>query len=223
MFLLDKPAAWSSFRVVGLVRRLIGIKKVGHAGTLDPMATGLLVICTGRATKSVSVVQDGEKCYEALVQFGASTPSYDAETPPDITAPAAHITPEMIRDCLQTKFTGLIWQQPPMYSAIKVKGQRLYKLARKGVEVARKDREVMIHEVRLEDYDAETAQARLQIHCGKGTYIRSLAHDLGIALGSRAHLTALRRTRTGPYMVHNALTASELVSRFNADDLINLS
>lgn len=223
VFLLDKPKGWSSFRVVGLTRRLIGIKKVGHAGTLDPMATGLLVLCTGKATKAISLVQDGIKTYEATVQFGASTPSYDAETDPDETAAFGHLDERMILQCLQEHFTGEILQIPPMYSAIKVKGQRLYKLARKGLEVERKERQVVIHSLELLGYNPESGEARLSVICGKGTYIRSLAHDLGIKLGSRAHLTALRRTQIGPYSVQHALTAPELVSRFKADDDIDLS
>lgn len=223
VLLLDKPAGWSSFRMVGLTRRLIGIKKVGHAGTLDPMATGLLVLCTGKATKAVSAVQDGIKVYEASVQLGTSTPSYDAETEPDQTADFSDITEAQISDCLSSTFTGVIEQLPPMYSAIKVKGQRLYKLARKGVEIERNPRRVTIHELVLNSYDPEKGEARLTVTCSKGTYIRSLAHDLGIALGSRAHLSALRRTKSGDYSVEQALTAKELVSRFKADDDIDLS
>lgn len=223
VFLIDKPKGWSSFRVVGLTRRLIGIKKVGHAGTLDPMATGLLVLCTGKATKAISQVQDGTKSYEATVQFGASTPSYDAETEPDIRADFGHIDTPQIENVLQQYFMGEILQTPPMYSAIKIKGQRLYKLARKGLEVERKQRQVIIHSLHLNGYNPKSGEARLSVTCGKGTYIRSLAHDLGLALGSRAHLTALRRTQIGPYSVQHALTATELVSRFNADDDIDLS
>ncbi|MCC5933062.1 MAG: tRNA pseudouridine(55) synthase TruB [Candidatus Cyclonatronum sp.] len=223
VILLDKPGGWSSFRLVGLTRRLIGIKKVGHAGTLDPMATGLLVLCTGKATKSVSAVQDGIKVYEARVQFGASTPSYDAETEPDATSSFSHITHHAVAAKLKECFTGEIQQVPPMYSAIKIKGQRLYKLARKGLEVERSLRTVVIHKIELSSYDASAGEAELEITCSKGTYIRSLAHDLGLALGSRAHLTALRRTQIGPYSVERALTATELVSRFKADDVIDLS
>lgn len=212
IFLIDKPRDWSSFRVVSFLRNMLGIKKIGHSGTLDPMATGMLILCTGKATKSIDLIQRQEKTYEACIRFGASTPSYDAETDIDKTAETKHITQDDIRQMLEKEFTGKIEQVPPMYSAIKQKGQRLYKLARQGKIVQRPPRAVIIHEVRIIRYDNPNLE--LMIRCSKGTYIRSLAHDLGIALGSLAFLTALVRTRIGTYGLEDALTISKIRELF---------
>ncbi len=204
VILADKPQGWTSFDVVNKIRwklrHLTGVKKikVGHAGTLDPMATGLLIVCCGKATKSIAEFQDLPKTYTGTLKLGATTPSYDAETEEDQQYPYEHIT-ETRLEAARQKFTGKIEQIPPMYSAIKVKGQPLYKLARKGKTIERKARQVEIYsfafrQIRLPYIDFE-------VQCSKGTYIRSLAHDLGQALGSGAYLTALRRTAIGPYLV----------------------
>jgi tRNA pseudouridine55 synthase len=209
--LLDKPIEWSSFDVVKYVRRRIPPKKVGHAGTLDPLATGLLILCTGKATRTISQIQALPKTYRAKIQFGASTPSYDAETEPNELADWSHITKETIQKTIEGQFIGSISQVPPAYSAIRVKGQRLYKKARKGEEVELYPRQITIHSVEIEDFSLPEITVR--VHCGKGTYIRSLAHDLGIALDSRAHLTWLRRIDTGDFSVENALTPEQFDER----------
>lgn len=221
-FLVDKPIGWSSFRVVGLIKKLLGIKKVGHAGTLDPMATGLLIVCAGKkATKQIHLFQDAIKYYRAEVTFGFSTPSYDGETEPLETMPYSHITSTDIQRCLDTDFSGEITQIPPMYSAIKHKGIPLYKLARKGQELERKPRTVTIFKTELHSYKAPVLD--LSITCSKGTYIRSISHDLGMKLNSRAHMSALRRTGIGLFSVDNALTISELCKYLDPDDKLNLS
>ena len=214
VFLFDKPKGWSSFKAVKVIRRLTGIKKVGHAGTLDPMATGLLVICTGKATKSISQIQDGEKEYLAEVTLGASTASYDAETDVDETADWDHIARGMVEKTIEEQFLGPIEQVPPVYSALKLDGQPLYKMARKGrageiaeqVQAKKRIVEILDNEI----LSFEPPMLNLRIQCSKGTYIRSIAHDLGIALGSRAHLSGLRRTRIGRFDVKDALTVEQL-------------
>lgn len=223
LFLIDKPKGWSSFRPVGLLRKLVQVKKVGHAGTLDPMATGLLVLCVGKATKSIHLLQDGQKTYVATLQLGASTPSYDAETPPDQHSGYSHVHAGDIERAMQQHFSGKIEQKAPMYSAVKHKGQRLYELARQGKEVERKTRIAEIHGHKLHSYDPQTGQATLEITCGKGTYIRSIAHDLGQLLGTHAHLIGLRRTQSGSFTAEQAFTVHELVSYFNAEHYIDLS
>lgn len=207
-FLVDKPKGWSSFDVVKYLRKGLDVKKVGHAGTLDPMATGLLVVCCGRATKSISQIQELEKVYVAEITFGASTESYDAETGIAETAPYEHIDREMVRRVLDEQFTGTIFQVPPMYSAVKHKGTPLYKLARKGKEVKRHPRQIEIHDTDVLEYRPPVLQ--LKVTCGKGTYIRSLAHDLGRTLDSLAHLTGLTRTAIGGYRNADALTIDDL-------------
>ena len=207
VLLMDKPLDWTSFDVVNYVRNRIPPKKVGHAGTLDPLASGLLILCTGKATKSISQIQELDKTYEAKIKFGASTPSYDAEAEPDITAQWNHISREMISEILQQKFTGQIDQVPPAYSAIKVKGERMYKLARRGIDIALNPRKITIHEINI--LDVSLPEVTIRIRCGKGTYIRSLAHDLGIELGSRAHLIGLKRTSIGHFDVKDAVTPEE--------------
>lgn len=207
VILMDKPADWSSFHVVKYVRHRIPPKKVGHAGTLDPLATGLLVLCSGKATKTISQIQEQKKKYTATIRFGASTPSYDAATEPDETADWKHITEERIEDVLQNQFTGVIDQVPPIYSAIKVKGERLYKLARRGEDVELKPRPVLIHSIMIEKI--HMPELTISVECGKGTYIRSLAHDLGIALKSRAYLAALRRTAIGNFEAGDAFLPEE--------------
>ncbi len=212
VILMDKPLHWTSFDVVAFIRNRIPPKKVGHAGTLDPLATGLLILCSGKATKSISQIQEMEKVYEANIRFGTSTPSYDAATETDETAGWEHIKPEKIEQVLNDQFTGTIQQVPPMFSAIKVEGQRLYKAARRGEKVEIKPRQITIYSIEI--LDVSLPDITIRVHCGKGTYIRSLAHDLGLALGSRAHLSGLRRTEIGRFNVNEACTPVEF-NRFN--------
>ncbi len=213
IILMDKESGWSSFDVVKKVRGMAGVKKIGHAGTLDPAATGLLILCTGRATKSIEQIQELEKEYIGTVSFGGSTPSYDGETDFDVKAEWDHITEDQIRDVIQKNFSGYIDQTVPPYSAVKVKGRRLYKSARKGEEVTLKTREVLISEIEVLHLDLP--EVTLRIRCSKGTYIRSIAHDLGIALNSRAYLSSLRRTAIGPYNVDDALQVDELQEKLS--------
>jgi len=203
IILMDKPLEWTSFDVVRYVRNRIPPKKVGHAGTLDPLATGLLILCSGKATKSISMIQDQSKEYVATIKFGESTPSYDAALPADETMDWNHITREMIEQEIEKSFTGVISQVPPIYSAIKMNGERLYKKARRGEKVEIKSREIEIYSTEILDIDLP--YIKVKIHCGKGTYIRSYANDLGIALNSRAHLTGLRRTKIGNYTAEDSI------------------
>lgn len=221
IFLINKPKGWSSFRVVGFLRKMLGIKKIGHAGTLDPMATGLLILCTGKATKSISQIQDQQKSYRAGITFGSSTPSYDAETEPDCNALVDHITQKMIQSAIDENFTGAIDQIAPMYSAVKHKGRRLYTLARKGLEVERQPRSVFIYKNVIKEF--EKSRLILDINCSKGTYIRALAHDLGLALNSRAHLSELTRTGIGEFCHNVAFDVTDLIHIFKCDDKIDLS
>jgi tRNA pseudouridine55 synthase len=203
----DKPAGWTSFDVVKYIRSRIPSKKVGHSGTLDPLATGLLILCAGKATKRISEIQDLPKTYEATIRFGASTPSFDSETDPDQSAEWKHITQGEIEKTISEAFTGTVLQVPPIYSAKRVGGKRLYTYARKGEQVHIEPREVDFHEINILDFSLP--ELKIRVRCGKGTYIRSLAHDLGKALDSLAHLTGLRRTETGPFHVDNAITPIE--------------
>ena len=207
----DKPLEWTSFGLVNKVRYLlcrhIGEKKlkVGHAGTLDPLATGVLIICTGKATKQIDTLQAKTKEYVATLQLGATTPSFDLETEVDATYPTAHITEEKVKEAL-TRFIGRIEQVPPSYSACKVDGKRAYDLARQGKEVELKAKVLVIDEIELQDFNSSAMQATIRVVCSKGTYIRALARDIGLALESGAHLTALRRTRIGDYRVEDCHT-----------------
>lgn len=207
VILIDKPLEWSSFHAVKFVRYRIPPKKVGHAGTLDPLATGLLVMCSGKATKTISQIQGQAKTYEAEIEFGASTPSFDAALEPDEYSDWKHITKEKLISTLNEHFTGNIQQVPPIYSAIKIKGERLYKLARRGEDVEIKPREVEIYSIELIKFNLP--KITIRVECGKGTYIRSLAHDLGLALNSRAYLSQLRRTKIGKFSVDDAFTPDE--------------
>lgn len=215
-FLVDKPAGWSSFEVVKLLRRCLDLRKIGHAGTLDPMATGLLVLCCGRGTKTIEQIQALEKVYVGEVTFGAATASYDAETEVTREAPWEHLSRDLIVDKLKDAFTGDIIQYPPMYSAVKHKGKPLYKLARQGKEVKRKPRVVSVYEIRM--LECSLPAIRLYIRCGKGTYIRSIAHDLGQALDSAAHLTALERSRIGDLSNEDALSVAQLRDIFDVKE-----
>lgn len=214
VLVFDKPLGWTSFQLVGKVRwllcRAIGQKKlkVGHAGTLDPLATGVMIICTGRATKRIEELQQGRKEYVATLQLGATTPSYDLEHEVDQTFPTEHITLETVKTVLQ-QFTGEIEQVPPIFSACKVDGKRAYDLARKGKEVELKAKHITIDEIELLRFDPETMQMDIRVRCSKGTYIRSLARDIGAALDSGAHLTALRRTQVGDYNLDVAFSSLE--------------
>lgn len=209
VLLFDKPYGWSSFDVVRKVRNLIRIKKVGHAGTLDPLATGLLILCTGRATKTIESIQGQEKGYEALIRFGATTASYDAEQPEENVQDTSHLTQAQIEAALQA-FVGEIEQVPPAYSAVKVDGKRAYKAAREGKPIELRRRSVQVYEfVLLEQVEQEPSCWRVRIRCSKGTYIRSLAHDLGQALGVGAYLRGLTRTRIGDYQLEDAWSVSE--------------
>ena len=214
MLLVDKPQSWTSFDVVNKIRyklkHLLGVKniKVGHAGTLDPLATGLLIICTGGSTKKIDLYQGMPKEYEGTIRFGASTPSFDAETEPDATFPFDHITPKMLEE-VKAQFLGDIDQVPPLFSAIKVDGQPLYQKARKGIEVEIKPRKVSIHSI---DWTRiELPEADFIVACSKGTYIRSLANDVGKALGSGAYLSRLVRTGIGEYRLEDAWELEELI------------
>lgn len=209
---IDKPYRMSSFgalaRVRGMISRHVGVKRVktGHAGTLDPLATGVLVLCTGKMTKQIERLQYETKEYTATLQLGATTPSYDLEHAVDATFPTAHITRELVEKSLP-QFVGDVMQVPPAYSAVHVDGHRAYKLRRKSDEVEQKmtAKPVRIDEIELLDFDAEQMQLSIRVVCGKGTYIRSLARDIGRALDSGAHLTALRRTRVGDIRVEDCI------------------
>jgi len=204
IFAIDKPYRLSSFGALAHVRYLIskkiGVKrvKIGHAGTLDPLATGVLVLCTGRCTKQIEQLQAHTKEYTATLQLGATTPSFDLEHPVDATFPTEHITRELVEQVLK-RFTGDIMQVPPAFSACMVDGHRAYQMARKGNDVQLAAKPVRIDEIELMDFDPEKMQMNIRVVCGKGTYIRSLARDIGQALNSGAHLTALRRTRVGDF------------------------
>lgn len=204
----DKPYEWTSFGLVAKVRYLLckrlGVKKlkVGHAGTLDPLATGVLLVCTGKATKRIEELQAHTKEYVATLRLGATTPSFDLEKPVDAEYPTEHITREMVEETLN-RFIGTIEQVPPVFSACKVNGSRAYDLARKGEEVELKAKTLVIDELEL--LRCELPEIVIRVVCSKGTYIRALARDIGEALHSGAHLTALRRTRIGDVRVEDCL------------------
>lgn len=206
----DKPYRWTSFDVVGKTRWLLchTLKqkklKVGHTGTLDPLATGVVVVCTGKKTKCIDQLQQHDKEYIATLQLGATTPSFDLEKPIDATYPTAHITRQLIDEVLPT-FLGEQWQVPPMFSAVKVDGKRAYELARKGEEVDLKAKLLVIDELEVLRFNPETMQLEIRVVCSKGTYIRALARDIGQRLHSGAHLIALRRTRVGDIRVEDCI------------------
>ncbi|HIX45178.1 MAG TPA: tRNA pseudouridine(55) synthase TruB [Candidatus Barnesiella excrementipullorum] len=213
IFYINKPLHWTSFDAVKririqILRRLQRKKiKVGHAGTLDPLATGVMIVCTGRATKQIEKLQAGTKEYIATLRLGATTPSYDLETEIDATYPYEHITRELIEEAL-THFKGSIKQVPPAFSACKVDGTRAYKMARKGKEVELQAKELVIDEIELLDFVPPLATIR--VVCSKGTYIRALARDIGVALNSGAHLTALERRRVGDVSINDCLSIDEI-------------
>ena len=211
---IDKPLEWTSFdavkRVRGALLRRTGLKKlkVGHAGTLDPLATGVMIVCTGRSTKRIEELQAGTKEYIATIALGATTPSYDLETEIDAYYPTEHINRESVEQAL-SKFIGEIEQIPPTYSACKVDGKRAYKAARKGQEVELKPKKLVIDEIELLEYDQK--EVKIRVVCSKGTYIRALARDLGEALSSGAHLSGLRRTRVGDAKIEDCLSVDQAV------------
>ncbi len=217
VILLDKPLNWTSFQVVNKVRWLLRKQfklkkiKVGHAGTLDPLATGLLILCTGKFTKKIDQFQAQEKEYTGTLTLGATTPSYDLETPINQTFETNHLTAEKIHSITQ-QFIGEIQQKPPVFSALKKDGKRLYELARAGKEVDIPARKVTIKE--FEITHITMPQVAFRVVCSKGTYIRSLAHDVGKALHTGAHLTALRRTKIGDFSVQQAQTISDFEKLF---------
>lgn len=203
-----KPYTWTSFQIVSRIRyhlsRRYGIKrfKVGHAGTLDPLATGVLLLCTGKATKRIEELQSHTKEYEAEIMLGATTPSYDMEHPVNATYPYEHITREAVEEALKN-FVGDIQQRPPLFSACKVDGKRAYDLARKGSDMELAPKQIRIDSIEL--LECELPKIKIRVVCGKGTYIRSLARDIGEALGSGAYLTALARTRIGEYKLDDCI------------------
>ncbi len=207
---INKPYTWTSFQIVNKVRyhlsRKYGIKrfKVGHAGTLDPLATGVLLLCTGKATKRIEELQKHTKEYIAEITLGATTPSFDMEHPVDATYPYEHITREMVEETLQ-KFIGDIEQRPPLFSACKVEGKRAYDLARKGSDMELTAKQIRIDAIELLEYDLP--RIRIKVTCGKGTYIRSLARDIGQELQSGGYLSDLVRTRVGEYRLEDCITA----------------
>lgn len=216
ILLIDKPLHWTSFQVVNklrwAIRKRFGLKKikVGHAGTLDPLATGLLIVCTGKMTKKIAELQGQPKEYTGTFHLGATTPSFDLETETDQTWPTEHLREEMIRDAAN-HFTGVIQQYPPIYSAVKQDGERLYLKARRGEQVEMKLREVRIHAFEITRIDMPEVDFR--VVCSKGTYIRSLANDFGKYLKSGAHLTALCRTKSGEFDLKEAETIESFLKR----------
>lgn len=211
---IDKPLGWTSFdavkRLRGALTRRLKLRKfkVGHAGTLDPLATGVLIVCTGKATKRIEELQAGTKEYVATIRLGATTPSFDLETEVDATFPVEHITEELVRSVLP-QFTGHIMQVPPVFSAVKVDGKRAYLSARKGADIELKAKPLQIDELELLSFSPE--QIELRVVCSKGTYIRALARDIGLALKSGAHLTALRRTRVGDVSIADCRSVEDTV------------
>jgi tRNA pseudouridine55 synthase len=205
--LVDKHLGATSFTIVRKLRRFLGIKKVGHAGTLDPAAEGLLIVCFGKATKTIEHIQELPKTYVSGILLGRETPSYDRETPISEELPYDHVTPEMVEAAIHTQFTGEISQVPPVYSALKVDGQPLYKKARKGEHIVVQPRNVTIYGWKPIRIDLPLLL--YEITSSKGTYIRSLAHDIGRALGTCGTLASLRRTHTGHFCVERALIISD--------------
>lgn len=217
LLLIDKPKFWTSFDVVKKVKSEIRKKfpvklKVGHAGTLDPLASGLMIICTGRATKMIEKYQDLPKEYITKIQFGATTPSFDLETEVDKTYEYSHITEELVKKTLLS-FIGLIEQVPPLFSAKFVDGKRAYTLARKGKDITLKAATVNIYNIELTEYNLPYVE--IKVKCSKGTYIRSLARDIGEKLNSGAHIIGLQRTAIGDFKIENALNINELTNFIN--------
>ena len=223
---INKPYRMTSFGALAYVRtrlsRRLGVKrlKIGHAGTLDPLATGVLILCTGKATKQIEKLQLQDKEYTATLQLGATTPSFDLEHEVDNTFPTAHITQELISEVLK-QFVGEIQQVPPLFSAVMVNGDRAYELARKGSDVELKAKTVRIDEIELTRFDPKTMQMDIRVACGKGTYIRSLARDIGVALKSGAHLTALCRTRVGQVRIEDCLSLEDFPNWMDRQQIVS--
>jgi len=219
----DKPLRWTSFDLVAKVRynlcRKLGKKKlkVGHSGTLDPLATGVVIVCTGKKTKLIEQLQCDVKEYVATLQLGATTPSYDMEKEVDATYPTDHITRSLIDEVIPT-FLGEQWQVPPIFSAVQINGKRAYEFARKGEEVELKPKLLKIDEIEVLSFDEQTMQLTIRVVCSKGTYIRALARDIGERLHSGAYLTALRRTRVGDTRVEDCMTIEQFLEKLNADN-----
>lgn len=218
----DKPLKWTSFAVVNKIRyhicRKLGVKKikVGHAGTLDPLATGVMIICTGKATKRIEEFQYHTKEYIATLRLGATTPSFDLEKEIDVTYPTEHITRELVEETLKG-FVGSIEQIPPVFSACKVEGKRAYELARNGEEVELKAKTLVIDEIEL--LDCRLPEIKIRVVCSKGTYIRALARDIGRALNSGAHLTGLVRTRVGNIKLEDCLQVEDFAEWLEKQDI----
>lgn len=219
----DKPLHWTSFDLVAKVRynlcRKLGRKKlkVGHTGTLDPLATGVVIICTGKKTKLIDKLQYDVKEYIATLQLGATTPSYDLEKEVDATYPTEHITRALIDETIP-QFLGEQWQVPPMFSAVQVNGKRAYELARKGETVELKAKLLKIDEIEVLAFEPQTMQLTIRVVCSKGTYIRALARDIGERLNSGAHLIALRRTRIGDTRVEECMTIDGFLEELNKNE-----
>ncbi len=210
ILLVQKPKGWTSFDVVNRLRGILHVRKAGHAGTLDPMATGLLIVCTGKETKRIDRLQATEKEYDVTMVLGARTPSFDAETEISERRSLDGITEDLVREVLQS-YVGPQIQVPPMWSAAKVSGKRLYKYARKGETIERKPREVFVRAITLKD--TAIPEVRFTIVCSKGTYVRSLVDDIGMRLGCGAYVSALERTRSGEFLLSQALTIEEIAGR----------
>ena len=228
IFCIDKPLRMTSFAAVKKVRAVLRTHlktrqvKVGHAGTLDPLATGVLILCTGHATKRIEELQAGVKEYIADLRLGATTPSYDLETQVDATFEWKHIDRPMIERVLQEQFTGSIEQVPPAFSACKVDGKPAYKLARKGQDVEIRPKTLVIDEIEtLKCGLPDEPTLQIRVVCSKGTYIRALARDIGEALGSGAHLTGLRRTRVGDLTIADCLTLDQLVEKLDNEEYVS--
>jgi tRNA pseudouridine55 synthase len=211
--LIDKPYQWTSFDVVNKIRYAIKVKKVGHAGTLDPLATGLLIVCTGKKTKTIESLTVDEKEYKGVISLGQTTPSFDLETELSEQKDVSHITSLEIENVVK-KFTGELEQTPPIYSALKVDGQRAYKAARKGLDIKMKTRQVVISEFEIEKI--EMPEIHFRIVCSKGTYIRSIANDVGAALGVGGYLKSLIRTRSGNHKLEDAFQLDEFIDMIKA-------
>jgi tRNA pseudouridine55 synthase len=207
VLLIDKPLDWTSFDVVRKLRRLVRTKKVGHAGTLDPLATGLLILCTGKFTKRINEYMAQEKEYTGTVTLGAVTPTYDLESEPVFVGEYGGLSLDGVEDVIASRFVGEIMQVPPIHSAIKVGGKRVYELARKGREVKLEPRRVVISVFEITKF--RLPEIGFRVVCSTGTYIRSLANDLGVALGCGGYLSALRRTRIGNFGVEDAMTIEQ--------------
>lgn len=223
IFAIDKPYRMSSFGALAHIRYVLSKRfhkkvKIGHAGTLDPLATGVLVLCTGKKTKEIERLQAHTKEYVATMQLGATTASYDMEHTVNHTYPVSHITRQKVEDALRL-FVGEIQQVPPTYSAVKVNGDRAYALRRAGEDVQLNPKTVVIEEIELLDYDDASKQLTVRVVCGKGTYIRSLARDLGRSLDTGAFLTALRRTRVGDFNVDNCVSFEQFNEWLDQQDI----